>query len=112
MKKKSAKHYPSITGCLFLSLLMACASLPPHQQISEAKQALNGVIQLTQTQSLSEKDHRLFQQAKARLRQAEQAIQQQQHEQAGLYSEESKRLSQAVLRNHQQSTQSNIKFRY
>lgn len=112
MKQRATKYYPSIIGCLFLSLLTACISLPPHQQISEAKQALNGVIQLTQKQPLNERDYRLFRLAKDRLKQAEQALQQQHHEQASLFSEESKRLSQTILRNQQNSPKSNIKFRY
>lgn len=120
MKQKTFALYRSYIGCLLLSGLVACVSIPPHQQISEAKQALSSAANLVQSGKLDQQDKLVLQSAYDKLQQAEFALQNQRDNDAALLSEESKRLSQRILRKyptHSQASQpvkspTNIKFRY
>lgn len=120
MKQKTFALYRSCIGCLLLSGLVACVSISPHQQISEAKQALSSAAVLAQSGKLNQQDKLLLQSAYDKLQQAEFALQNQRDNDATLLSEESKRLSQRVLRQYPIRQQpapssnppSNIKFRY
>lgn len=109
--------YRRLFPCLLLSFLVACSTLPPYQQISDAKQALAAaekVLHQTTAEteaSLSEEDRASYNLAKDSLNQAEKALSQQQFAEANAWSARSKQQSQLILKRHQQS-QSNIHFRY
>lgn len=112
MKEKTFALYRSFIGCLLLSSLFACTSIAPYQQISEAKQALSGVLSLSENEQLNDIEMISLQSAQQKLYQAEQMMSNQQYDQAGFLSEESKRLSQNILKTHQKTIRSNVKFRY
>lgn len=115
MKEKTFALYRSFVGCLLLTTLFACASVAPHQQISEAKQALMSAVKLSREKKLNEAERLLLQSAYDRLQQAESALQDQRYNDADLLSAESKRLSQRILKDHrpqQKKSQSQFNFQY
>lgn len=118
MLKNFTVLYRRLTCCLLLGFLAACSSLPPYQQISDAKQALAAAETII-NESASENNPALlaanqanYQLAKDALQQAEKALATQQYPSAQTWSANSQRYSQIILKRHQETQQSNIRFRY
>lgn len=118
MLKKFTALYRCLIICLFLSYLGACSSLPPYQQISDAKQALAAAEKVISTSesvnnpALLAANQANYQLARNALQQAEKALAAQQYPAAQTWSANSQRYSQMILKRHQGTQQSNIRFRY
>lgn len=103
--------YRSLLGCLCLSVLLACATTAPYQQLSETKQTLLSAKQLltSENNTTQTEDTADYQAAEAALAKAEQALLEKRHEAAKQWLSTSREKSLAIIKRHPNS---NIQFRY
>ncbi len=99
--------YRSLFICLLTTVLIACA-FPPYQQMSEAKQALNGAKACIKNKPGSMQDQQDYQTARQYLADAESAMHKKEYTQAKYLVLASKAKSQAILKRHLPKT--NIHF--
>lgn len=115
-KIKALALYRSLIGCLLASfILVSCVTPPPYQQLSEAKQALDNVEQLSTTGKLKAINQDNYKKALAAYQRAEHAMAQQAYGQAQFDAKTSLNLSQAILKaknTAQPAPSNNIKFRH
>lgn len=117
MLKQFITLYRRLIICLFLSVLTACTTLPPNQQISDAKQAITAAKVVIEKNSPTDNNAELaanqssYQLAKEALSQAEKALLEQRYPAAITWSANSKRHAQDILkRYHKKNT--NVRFRH
>ncbi len=99
--------YRSLCICLLTTVLLACA-LPPYQQMSEARQALNGAKAYLKKTTASAQDLQDYQVARQYLTDAESAMSKNDYTHARHLVLASKAKSQAIIKRHLPKT--NIHF--
>ncbi len=100
--------YRSLRLCLLTTVLLACA-LPPYQQMSEAKQALDGAkTYLKNKSTASAQDKQDYETARQYLVDAESAMSRNEYTHARHLVLASKAKSQAIIKRHLPKT--NVHF--